>query len=146
LVDEPPHPFFQIGCVFAEERILGNPRVAELEVAGNVGAAKLLLEAAVAAVQEAADEEEGLEGDEVVSGFAKAARNLFGEKRNGAGRVGDEEEDLVHVLVVDGAVVMAGGSSESLDYHFPGAVVMAGVVVEGWIFQSLDRSLQFRVR
>jgi hypothetical protein len=59
-------------------------------------------------------------GDEAVSGFAKVARNSFGEKRNGAGRVGDEEEDLVHVLVVDGAVVMAGGASESLDYHFPG--------------------------
>jgi hypothetical protein len=78
LVDEPPHPFFQIGYVFAEERILGNPRVVELEVAGNVGAAELLLEATVAAVQEAVDEEEGLEGDEAVSGFAKGARNSLG--------------------------------------------------------------------
>ena len=114
LVNHPPHSFLQISsvAVYETDGRLGiahqGPAGGEPEVAGDVGAAELLLESAVAAAEKAVNEEEGLEGDEAVSGLSQAARDSFGEESDGGGRVGDEEEDFMHVFVINGRFIMGG--------------------------------------
>lgn len=71
-----------------------------------------MLETPVAASHEAVDEEEGIEGDDVVVGLLEPARDSLSQEGGGAPGVGHQEEDLIHILLVGGCIVMGRGAND----------------------------------
>lgn len=99
-----------------------------------MGFAELLLEPAISTSKKTMDEDEGLERDETVLGFVEPARDFLGEKRDGTWGVRDEEEDLMHVLVINGAIIMTCGS-QNCDLY-AGKAMMLLVIVHDQSFSN----------